>query len=161
VRELLPAHFHTPGIISMEEQAKAFNLPLDHASKFYLFRGTKGDAAYDIGVVLRSDHEPNLAKVKSLAGVDFIELTPIADAERLAGAPSGFIGPVELDVPVYVDRSLQEAFMIFGWRPNQTPARAVARGVIKVFEVSKSDRFSNWGSSIPKQWPATISMKAV
>ncbi len=38
------AHFSTPGIISMEDQARAFKdadhdgLPLDHASKFYLYR---------------------------------------------------------------------------------------------------------------------------
>ena len=38
----------------MEQQAKAFGLPLDHASKFYIFRLTKGDAAWDVGVVLRS-----------------------------------------------------------------------------------------------------------
>src|SRR3984893_4110874 len=49
VLQLEPAHFHTPDIIAMEEQAKAFTdgehdgLPLDHASKFYLYRATKGE----------------------------------------------------------------------------------------------------------------------
>jgi prolyl-tRNA synthetase len=136
VQPLQPAHFHTPGIIAMEEQARAFRddthdgLPLDHASKFYLFRVTKGDAASDVGVVLRSDHEPNLVKVKNLLGADFIELAPVADAEKRAGAPSGFIGPVELDVPIYVDRSLEGAFNLtcgankegyhhFGFKPDR------------------------------------------
>ena len=130
VRELQRAQFHTPGIVAMEEQARAFNLPLDHASKFYLFRVTKGDVAYDVGAVLRSDHDPNLTKLKNLAGADFIELAPIADAERLAGAPSGFIGPVELDVPTFVDRSLEGAFNLtcgankegyhhFGFKPDR------------------------------------------
>jgi prolyl-tRNA synthetase len=136
VLELKPAHFHTPGIVSMEEQAKAFRddthqgLPLDHASKFYLFRLTKGGQTSDVGVVLRSDHEPNLVKLKNLTGADFIELTPIAEAEKRAGAPSGFIGPVELDVPVYVDRSLDGAFNLtsgankegyhhFGFKPDR------------------------------------------
>ncbi|HXD73008.1 MAG TPA: proline--tRNA ligase [Vicinamibacterales bacterium] len=107
---LQPAHFHTPGIVQMEAQAKAFELPLDHASKFYLYRITKGGVTSDIGLVLRSDHEPNLVKLKNLTGADAIELAPLADAEKLAGAPSGFIGPVELDVPTYVDRSLEGAF---------------------------------------------------
>jgi prolyl-tRNA synthetase len=136
VQQLQPAHFHTPGIIAMEEQARAFRdethdgLPLDHASKFYLFRVTKGDATSDVGVVLRSDHEPNLVKVKNLLGADFIELAPVADAEKRAGAPSGFIGPVELDVPIYVDRSLERAFNLtcgankegyhhFGFKPDR------------------------------------------
>jgi prolyl-tRNA synthetase len=136
VLDLKPAHFHTPGIISMEEQARAFRddthrgLPLDHASKFYLFRLTKGDQTSDVGVVLRSDHEPNLVKSKNLMGADFIELTPIAEAEKRAGTPSGFIGPVELEVPVYVDRSLEGAFNLtcgankegyhhFGFKPDR------------------------------------------
>jgi len=108
--ELKPAHFHTPGIVQMEAQAKAFKLPLDHASKFYLYRVSKAGVTSDIGLVLRSDHEPNLVKLKNLTGADAIELVPLADAERLAGAPSGFIGPVELNVPTYVDRSLSGAF---------------------------------------------------
>jgi prolyl-tRNA synthetase len=134
--DLKPAHFHTPGIVQMEEQAKAFRddthngLPLDHASKFYLFRLTKGEAVSDVGVVLRSDHEPNLVKVKNLTGADSVELTPIAEAEKRAGAPSGFIGPVGLDVPIYVDRSLEGAFNLtcgankegfhhFGFKPDR------------------------------------------
>jgi prolyl-tRNA synthetase len=136
VLPLQPAHFHTPGIVSMEEQAKAFRddthngLPLDHASKFYLFRATKGGTASDVGLVLRSDHEPNLVKLKNLLGADFLELAPIAEAEKRAGAPSGFIGPCELDVPIYVDRSLEGAFNLtcgankegyhhFGFKPDR------------------------------------------
>jgi len=130
VGELQRAHFHTPGIVSMEEQAKAFKLALDHASKFYLYRVTKGGAVSDVGVVLRSDHEPNPVKLKNLLGAEQIELTPIAEAEKRAGAPSGFIGPVDLDVPTYVDRSLEGAFNLtcgankegdhhFGFKPDR------------------------------------------
>src|SRR5204863_6321762 len=68
VLELQRAHFHTPDILAMEEQAKAFKdaehngLPLDHASKFYLCRAAKGETRWDVGLVLRSDHEPNTVK---------------------------------------------------------------------------------------------------
>jgi prolyl-tRNA synthetase len=130
------AHFYTPGIVSMEEQAKAFRdvehdgLPLDHASKFYLYRATKGDTAFTVGVVIRSDHDPNTVKLKNLLGVDFLELLPLNEAEQLAGTRSGFIGPVELDVPIYVDRSLEGAFNLtcgankdgfhhFGFKPDR------------------------------------------
>lgn len=136
VLQLKPAHFHTPGIIAMEEQAKAFRdadhngLALDHASKFYLFRATKGDSTWDVGLVLRSDHEPNTGKLKNLIGADFLELVPLEEAERRAGTRSGFIGPVELDVPMYADRSLQGAFNLtcgankegyhhFGFKPDR------------------------------------------
>jgi prolyl-tRNA synthetase len=136
VLQLKPAHFQTPGIIAMEEQARAFTdaehngLPLDHASKFYLYRATKGQVTWDIGLVLRSDHEPNRVKIKNLIGADSVELVPVEEAERRAGTRSGFIGPVELDVPMYADRSLEGAFNLtcgankegyhhFGFKPDR------------------------------------------
>ena len=113
---LRAAHFQTPGIIAMEEQAKAFKdeshngLPLTHASKFYLYRATKGGETWDLGLILRSDHEPNDVKLRNLLGADALELVPLEEAEALAGCKSGFIGPVELKVPIYGDRSLEGAF---------------------------------------------------
>ena len=113
---LRAAHFQTPGIIAMEEQAKAFKdeshngLPLTHASKFYLYRATKGGETWDLGLILRSDHEPNEIKLRNLLGADALELVPLEEAEALAGCKSGFIGPVELKVPIYGDRSLEGAF---------------------------------------------------
>jgi prolyl-tRNA synthetase len=136
VLELKRAHFNTPGIVGMEEQARAFRdaehdgLPLDHASKFYLYRATKADSAWDIGVALRSDHEPNIVKLKNLIGADSLDLVPLEEAERLAGTRSGFIGPVELDVPMYADASLGGAYNLtcganrdgyhhFGFKPDR------------------------------------------
>jgi prolyl-tRNA synthetase len=136
VLELQRDHFHTPGITAMEEQARAFRdgshdgLPLDHASKFYLLRATKGDVTWDLGLVLRSDHEPNIVKLKNLLAADSVELVPVEEAERKAGAKSGFIGPIDLGVPTYVDRSLEGAFNLtcganrdgyhhFGFKPDR------------------------------------------
>ena len=136
VMDLQPAHFHTPDILAMEDQAKAFKdadhdgLALDHASKFYLYRAAKGASTWDVGLVLRSDHEPNTVKVKNLIGADSLELVPLEEAERRAGTRSGFIGPVELDVPIYVDRSLEGAYNLtcgankdgyhhFGFKPDR------------------------------------------
>jgi prolyl-tRNA synthetase len=136
VMDLKPAHFHTPGIVQMEEQAKAFKdadhngLPLDHASKFYLYRATEGAETWDVGLVLRSDHEPNTVKLKNLVGADSLELVPIEEAERRAGTRSGFIGPVDVDLPIYVDNSLEGAYNLtcgankegyhhFGFKPDR------------------------------------------
>ena len=136
VLDLKKAHFHTPGIVQMEEQAKAFRdaehngLPLDHASKFYLYRATKGGETWDVGLVLRSDHEPNTVKMKNLIGADSLDLVPLEEAERRAGTKSGFIGPVEFDLPVYADKSLEGAYNLtcgankegyhhFGFKPDR------------------------------------------
>jgi len=133
---LAKAHFSTPGITAMADQAKAFKdenidgLPLDHASKFYLYRATKGETSWGVGLVIRSDHEPNLAKFRNLLSADFLELAPIEEAESISGAKSGFIGPVELDTPMYADRSLEGAYNLtcganktdfhhFGFRPDR------------------------------------------
>lgn len=133
---LRKSHFHTPGVIGMEEQAKAFKddehdgLPLDHASKFYLYAATRGETTWMVGLVLRSDHEPSAIKLRNALGADGLDLVPVEEAERLSGARSGFIGPVELQVPMYVDRSLQGAYNLtcganqtgyhhFGFRPDR------------------------------------------
>jgi prolyl-tRNA synthetase len=136
VLDLKRAHFHTPGIVAMEDQAKSFRddehngLPLDHASKFYLYRAAKGPETWDVGLVLRSDHEPNTVKLKNLIGADAVELVPLEEAERRAGTRSGFIGPVDLDLSIFADRSLQGAFNLtcgankdgyhhFGFKPDR------------------------------------------
>ena len=136
VMDLKPAHFHTPGVVQMEEQAKQFKddthsgLPLDHASKFYLYRATKGEKSWDVGLVLRSDHEPNSVKIKNLIGADSLDLVPVEEAERRTGSKSGFIGPVELDEPMYADKSLEGAYNLtcgankegyhhFGFKPDR------------------------------------------
>jgi prolyl-tRNA synthetase len=136
VQELSRAHFHTPDILAMDVQAAAFRddacdgLPLDRCSKFYLFRAATTETTWDVGLVVRSDHEPNPVKLKNMLGAASLELMPIEEAERLTGALSGFIGPVDLDVPVYADRSLDDAFNLtcganrdgyhhFGFRPDR------------------------------------------
>lgn len=134
--QLQKHHFHTPNIVAMDVQAAAFKdnahdgLPLDHCSKFYLYRAATAERTWDVGLVLRSDHEPNPVKLKNLLGTGSLELVPVEEAEKRAGAKSGFIGPVELDVEVYADRSLEGAHNLtcganrdgyhhFGFRPDR------------------------------------------
>jgi prolyl-tRNA synthetase len=124
----------------MEEQAKAFKdadhdgLALDHASKFYLYRAARGETKWDVGLIVRSDHEPNTVKMKNAIGADSLELVPLEEAERRAGTRSGFIGPVGLDVPMYADSSLEGAYNLtcgankdgyhhFGFKPDRDVAQ--------------------------------------
>ena len=113
---LLKAHFQTPGVIAMEEQAKAFKddshdgLPWHQISKFYLLRANKGEDTWDTGLIVRGDHEPNIVKLRNYLSVDSLAMVPTEEAECRAGCRSGFIGPVEFkDIPIYVDRSLEGA----------------------------------------------------
>jgi prolyl-tRNA synthetase len=137
VLPLARGHFQTPGIIATDEQVRAFRdadhpdgLPLDHATKCYLYRATRADRTWDVAVVVRADHEPNLTKLRGVLEADSVELVPIEEAERLAGARSGFIGPVGLDLPTYADASLEGAHNLtcggnrdgehhFGFKPDR------------------------------------------
>jgi prolyl-tRNA synthetase len=133
---LLPAHFRTPGILAMEEQARNFKddqhdgLPLHQTSKVYwldadLVVGREGTEPVTrrlkVAVILRGDHEMNPVKVKNLLGA--VDLQPMPDAEAFTGALSGFLGPVPRegtphwhmqqanpdDLVYLVDRSLEGA----------------------------------------------------
>jgi prolyl-tRNA synthetase len=136
VLPLIREHFTTPGIVGTEEQVRAFKdadhdgLPLDHATKCYLYRAAKGDRTWDVSVVVRADHEPNVAKLRAVLEADSVGLMPIEDAEALAGARSGFIGPVGLPLATYVDASLEGAHNLtcganrdaahhFGFKPDR------------------------------------------
>ena len=104
---LKPAHFKTPGILAMEDQAKAFKdaehdgMPLHQTSKVYwldadILAGQGADGPITkrlaVAVVIRGDHEMNPVKVKNALGA--VDLQPMADAEDFTGALSGFLGPV-------------------------------------------------------------------
>jgi len=104
---LKPAHFKTPGIFAMAEQAVAFvdgehnGMPLHQTSKVYwmdadLVVGKDADGHVTrrlaVAVTLRGDHEMNPVKVKNALGA--VVLQPMADAEDFTGSVSGFLGPV-------------------------------------------------------------------
>jgi len=66
-----------------------------------------------VAVLVRGDHEANDLKIEEFlrdeADLSFDKLHMANDAavEDVTGAPVGFAGPVELDVPVYADRSIE------------------------------------------------------
>ncbi len=102
---LRPAHFQTPGVTAMEEQAAAFKdaehdgMPLHQTSKVYWLEAeilTPGEAEPSrriaVAAILRGDHELNPVKVKNAVGA--ADLQPMPDAEDFCGAPAGFLGPI-------------------------------------------------------------------
>ena len=101
------AHFKTPGIFNMEDQAKAFKddqydgLPLSRTSKVYWLDAVIDTSSNNdpirkavVAVIMRGDHEINLIKVKNY--ISAAELQPMVDAEEFVGALSGFLGPIPI-----------------------------------------------------------------
>lgn len=66
-----------------------------------------------VAVLMRGDHEANDIKVDDFLtderGLEYDELHMANDAavRDVTGAPVGFAGPVELDIPVFADRSIE------------------------------------------------------
>jgi len=59
-----------------------------------------------VAALIRGDHEANEAKVRRAFGATALTHADAATVEKAAGAPIGFLGPVEIKIPLAVDRSV-------------------------------------------------------
>ena len=94
---------HTPGIHSIDEIAKFLNVPTTQTVKTLIACGIDNKL---VALVLRGDHELNAIKAEKLPEI----ATPFRFAEadvikQALGCDIGSIGPIALQIPVYVDRS--------------------------------------------------------
>ncbi len=60
-----------------------------------------------VAVLIRGDHELNLAKIKNLLGASVSELATVEQIEKVTGGPVGFSGPVGLKLPIYADNAVK------------------------------------------------------
>ena len=93
---------HTPGKKSVEEVAEFLKLPREQIVKTILLENENGLVAG----LIRGDHEINLIKMKNLIGCEW--LLPVAEKtiDQQLGLPCGYIGPVELNIPIYADQEI-------------------------------------------------------
>ncbi len=93
----------TPGRHTIDDVVKFLNIDPAITIKTLLVRGVGGAVA----LVLRGDHELNIAKTEKLAQVSKpLEFVSDAEIEAAAGCAAGSIGPVGLhDIPVIADES--------------------------------------------------------
>ena len=59
-----------------------------------------------VAALVRGDHEANESKVRRAFGGTSIAPADAASIEKATGAPLGFLGPVDLKIPLVVDRSV-------------------------------------------------------
>ncbi|MGO4699021.1 proline--tRNA ligase [Paenibacillus sp. 2TAB26] len=93
---------HTPEIKKIDQLVEAFGLGADTFMKTLIY---VADGA-PVAVVVRGDHEVNEIKVKNALAVAHLELADQATTERVTGAPTGFAGPIGLQIPVYADHAV-------------------------------------------------------
>ena len=96
----------TPGVGTIAELADFLDIGPDRCLKTLLVKGAEAPA---VALLLRGDHELNAIKAQQLDAVA-APLTMLRGAEVVAatGCEPGFLGPVDLAVPMYVDHSAAE-----------------------------------------------------
>jgi prolyl-tRNA synthetase len=97
----------TPGVRTIADLANFLGVPARSCLKTLLVEGTEGQA---VALVVRGDHELNAVKAQKLPGV----ASPLRMASpdlvlEAAKCEPGSIGPVGLDVRLYVDRDAAQA----------------------------------------------------
>ncbi len=102
--ELKPVEkVHTPGKKSVEDVAEFLGVKPSDLVKTMIFTLENGES---VAILVRGDYEVNEVKVKNLLGVSILELADEETIEKVTGGPSGFSGPIGLNIPVYADYSV-------------------------------------------------------
>jgi prolyl-tRNA synthetase len=92
----------TPGRHTIAEVAEFLHLPPSRTLKTLIVQGVEGPVA----IVLRGDHELNEVKARKLSGVTRpLAFANEAQIRAATGCGVGSLGPIDLELPLWVDRS--------------------------------------------------------
>src|SRR5690606_20729967 len=59
-----------------------------------------------IAVLIRGDYDVNEVKVKNYLNADNLELANSKTVEQIAGTTPGYVGPIDLSIPLLIDHSV-------------------------------------------------------
>jgi prolyl-tRNA synthetase len=94
---------HTPNIHTINEIADLLSIAPSQAIKTLIATGVDNQL---VALVLRGDHELNAIKAEKLPEIASpFQLADAAAIKQTLGCDIGSIGPVGMEIPVYVDRS--------------------------------------------------------
>lgn len=96
----------TPNAKTINELVEQFGLPIEKTVKTLIVKGST-EAQPLIALVIRGDHELNEIKAEKLAEIaEPFEFADEADIKAKIGAGIGSLGPVNLSIPMIIDRSV-------------------------------------------------------
>lgn len=90
---------HTPHTKTVEELVKLLKVQAKDILKTLIYVAD-GDP---IAVIMRGDHNVNETKLLNDLGVTELKLADDVTVNRVTGAPHGYVGPIGLTIPIYMD----------------------------------------------------------
>lgn len=97
----------TPNAKTIAELVEQFNLPIEKTVKTLLVKATEGSAYPLVALLVRGDHELNEVKAEKLAQVASpLTFATEAEIRAVINAGPGSLGPVNLPIPVVIDRTV-------------------------------------------------------
>ena len=96
----------TPNAKTIAELVAQFNQPIEKTIKTLIVKGASEEQSL-VALIIRGDHELNEVKAEKLAEVASpLEFADEAAIKAKIGAGVGSLGPVNLNIPVIIDRSV-------------------------------------------------------
>ncbi|MBS5773563.1 MAG: proline--tRNA ligase [Enterobacter cloacae] len=97
----------TPNAKTIAELVEQFNLPIEKTVKTLLVKAEEGASAPLIALLVRGDHELNEVKAEKLPQVASpLTFATEEEIRALVNAGPGSLGPVNLSIPVVIDRTV-------------------------------------------------------
>jgi len=94
----------TPDIKTVEEVTDFLSITPDRLVKTLIFKADD----HVVAALVRGDHELNESKLKSMLGIDQLELADPDLVAKVTGAPTGFAGPMNLKVDIMADQAVRD-----------------------------------------------------
>jgi len=92
----------TPGKRTIREVCGFLKVEESTSAKLLVYLGD----GKPLAVLLRGDHEANEAKVRRAIGVATLVPADPETIQKATGAPMGFLGPVNIKIPMVIDRAI-------------------------------------------------------
>jgi prolyl-tRNA synthetase len=92
----------TPNQRTIAEVSAFLNVPEAATAKLLVFLADDRPVA----AMVRGDHEANEAKIRRAFGAQTLVPAEPGQIERATGAPMGFLGPLEIKIPLGIDRAV-------------------------------------------------------
>lgn len=97
----------TPNAKTIAELVEQFNLPVEKTVKTLMVKATEGSAYPLVALLVRGDHELNEVKAEKLPQVASpLTFATEEEIRAVAKAGPGSLGPINLPIPVVVDRTV-------------------------------------------------------